>query len=735
MKFFKIFFAAALLLPGFTATANTTNAAANASYWAVSNAVAISAPGDVVIIPAGIAHWSNDLVLTGVSIRGNSTNRPTIIDDITNTIAGGSLDYLLTIYAGNSGHNSDAHISDINFQGDGTSPNGYYQGRLLVTTLNNSYANQQPTNARAIFERCSFSNMVDSTLFFSGGTVGLVRACTFSLIHTGVKAYGGYQQSGNDSGDILWSLPAELGSSNAVVVENCVFTNLLNSGSSQAAMDSGYGSHTVFRFNTVLNTFWSNHGNDTLWRGARIAEIYSNTFAASDSFWSNYNPITFRSGSGVVFGNTITGYANIITIENYRANWGNGTNKISGLNQFHADTFFGGADGFSPFDSNGPVALTFTQNGQPGAGIITNTSSNPWTVNAWRGYTARDTNSGLFACIYSNSANYAWHGSDKDHGLQTFTNGAALTFRQVYFQLDQVGAGQCDLIVGTGNNTPSNTVTHSIGNPRHTSEPLYYWGNNLNGSPSSVVGIAAGNVIPGRDVTNAVMPGFVALAYPSSLSDGMTNSGVAGGGTNPPATNSPGYKISTMSPATALANGDLFAVVQTTSTGGNTNRSVTALALKNFLLDTVSGLLWPYSSTTNAPWISANQAIAVSGDYTASGSTSLALVRQPSWTNAVQALVSASSNSVVSSVVGFNSTSGTNSPNAVTLGTSPFNFTNTSPVALECYFSGGVNGAVSKNGTLIYAGAIFTKYLVLQPRAWLSLTWSTNAPTLNTNAW
>lgn len=75
-----------------------------------------------------------------------------------------------------------------------------------------------------------------------------------------------------------------------------------------------------------------------------------------------------------------------------------------------------------------------------------------------------------------------------------------------------------------------------------------------------------------------------------------------------------------------------------------------------------------------------------------------------------------------------------NIPVAATVGASPYNFTNTSPVAMECYFSGGVAYSVSKLGAAVYGSLVGNDYFVLQPSDYCTVTY-TVAPTFFTNSW
>ena len=72
--------------------------------------------------------------------------------------------------------------------------------------------------------------------------------------------------------------------------------------------------------------------------------------------------------------------------------------------------------------------------------------------------------------------------------------------------------------------------------------------------------------------------------------------------------------------------------------------------------------------------------------------------------------------------------------NAITLGASPFSWTNKTGVTLECYFTGSVAYAVAKNGTTVFGSLASDGYFALQPTNYVTITY-TVAPTFYTNAW
>ena len=138
-------------------------------------------------------------------------------------------------------------------------------------------------------------------------------------------------------GGYSWLLPLNLGTDEAVYVEDNSFT--MGTGCYMGVGDMYYGGRMVFRHNQVLNAYWQNHATRSWERGGSIkAEIYNNDFNATDSNW--YRAIHIRSGTGVVFNNTLRGNFTTMQVDNQRSNGQNTSNP------------FGACNGSSPWDGN-----------------------------------------------------------------------------------------------------------------------------------------------------------------------------------------------------------------------------------------------------------------------------------------------------------------------------------------------------------------------------------------------
>jgi hypothetical protein len=138
-------------------------------------------------------------------------------------------------------------------------------------------------------------------------------------------------------GGYAWLLPLNLGSDEAVYVEDNTFT--MNTGCYYGIGDMYYGSRMVFRYNKVTNAYWQNHATRGTERGGNLkAEIYNNDFNATDSNWTR--AIHMRSGTGVIFNNTVRGAFSQMQVDNQRSNGQN------------TSAPFGACNGGSRWDGN-----------------------------------------------------------------------------------------------------------------------------------------------------------------------------------------------------------------------------------------------------------------------------------------------------------------------------------------------------------------------------------------------
>ena len=525
-----------LFLVTLTAKSATTWNAPSGAWIDVSNTVAHASYGDTVQIPAGTWTWTTpNLLISGITLAGAGTNATFITDGM----AAAEIAYLLNVITVT---NAMTRVTGITFQDAGVGA-GNWHGKLEFNGMNAG-----PASAWRC-DHCSFVGLQGINIFVHGFAIGVVDHCSFFLRAEGVGQYGINAYAHDSYGDISYAMPPTYGTTNALYVESCYFTNILANYSAMGAYDGYAGARVVFRNNILDRCCFATHGNDTSgrYRSVRSYEIYNNKFTHNQDF---VTVMDFRGGTGVVWSNTATGYKLFDTIENYR--------------NVEANTW-GGVTGINPWDSNSPTNyFTGTNSGISGgtvavgsligAGTITVDGAN-WTPNQWKGYVFYDANAGAYnapggifynaginpmCLIQGNSANQLFLTAPKDYILLT-TNGDVFSIYYAGASLDQVGRGSGDLIVEYNPypkpTYPINSVTGTPSWPRQALEPLYSWGNTLNGNPSGISSSYT-SVIEGRDIYfNAVKPGYTPLTFPHPLT-------LLGGGTNtippvdvPPTTN------------------------------------------------------------------------------------------------------------------------------------------------------------------------------------------------------
>ena len=469
----------------------------------VSNAVAQAAFGQTVFLPAGTNAWNQTLNISGISLIGLGTNLSVLQDNEpdVNAIPGSYAPMIHMVATNKLTRLSNLTLATL------TNSAINYHGKVSVSGLIPQWR----------IDHCVFNQLYGDNIVCDGNS-GLIDHNSFYLRGTAIVG------NGTDFyGDLSWASPPSYGSISNLVVEDNWFTNIVYGSSSSAVFDGYSGVRSVFRFNQVYNTFWANHGTESSgrYRGTREFEIYKNVFYDDQSF---VYAMQFRSGSGVVFSNSCTGYKTLAGINNYR----------------NTDSFnsWGGANGFNPWDSNSPtVFATGTHSGSNNVNYL-QVAGSPWTSNQWVGYTVVNTNvvrttnfqdysvaltAGRFSIIIANSTNRIYFHDPKDLSLLTFTNGDHFKIFFCYPAIDQIGRGSGDLL---GNipasgppwiDTPFNTTTGTNSWPHQVLEPLYVWGNMMNGTNTSI-GSSYPNIKENRDFYNGTnKPSYVPLTYPHLL--------------------------------------------------------------------------------------------------------------------------------------------------------------------------------------------------------------------------
>lgn len=257
-----------------------TNTAASTTSAAVQAAIDASSDGDTVNIPSGTSTWTTNVTIEakGLRIFGAGTNSTKIVD---NNSTGVNLFDFRHLHTGMIGRLSSLTISG--------GANAYSAVQFAALTGNTPIFRADHLSITNLQKRgISTSEMQ-----------GLVDHCYFicPTAGTGVSPDGQPDFSSNQ-----WAKAMSIGTTNCVVVEDCVFgwlTSIAN-----GVIDMYSGNACTFRQNIVTNGNIGAHGTDSGGSARSITwfDAYSNSIYCSiDGVY----PFSFRGGSVQIHGNQV----------------------------------------------------------------------------------------------------------------------------------------------------------------------------------------------------------------------------------------------------------------------------------------------------------------------------------------------------------------------------------------------------------------------------------------------
>jgi hypothetical protein len=390
--------------------AQTINAAtcSNTDVQAALNSV--TADGAVVNVPAGTCTWSAAVNYTQVfstTIQGQSTctgtgtQTPVCTDS---TVISGSESYLSIITAPGKA----LRLTGFTFQVSST-----FNGLLHITG---------PSTQLRIDHNHFFHMQAVAVV---DGPLGVIDHNFFDMntaqsVFNGVRVGNG-KWNGYNWGDGSWADFSYFGSSKFLFFEdNTAYNGFIN--------DCNDGGRFVMRHNYFHDATMQGHEMESRMQGCRAFESYGNTFfaeAAQQSGADTSNSMLFRTGTGLIWGNT-SNYSNLVSLNNDRS-----------------DT----SHGFSPASSS------CVASGGPG-------------FNCW-GYACNSGQAVGTTCTSSSSLPSSPTGFDGNTDIYG------------YPATQQVGRGKGDLFPQFDFN---NSAFWSAGEPRwHNNqlEPLYLWNNSF----------------------------------------------------------------------------------------------------------------------------------------------------------------------------------------------------------------------------------------------------------------
>jgi len=256
-------------------------------------ALATAQPGDTIKVPPGEATWTEGVDITGPCIlKGAGIDSTVVINGI---VTGGNGDYCIRIRPESPGDDPVIDVSGFTFDAnlDG--------GCISIGNTSDSHAIH---NVR-IHHNKIMNTRDDGDSYMAvrskGNCFGLIDRNIFENNHYDLKLYGNDRNSWD-----TWPGPANLGTREYLYIEDN-----LSLPSHYFILTSGEGARWVYRRNTVdlssrgFGTFDA-HGN-TRNDGVVAHELYENTFVDAADRGDGFRFHDLRGGTGIVFGNEISG--------------------------------------------------------------------------------------------------------------------------------------------------------------------------------------------------------------------------------------------------------------------------------------------------------------------------------------------------------------------------------------------------------------------------------------------
>ncbi len=251
---------------------------------AIQTAISQTSPGDTVKIPAGTFSYSGSIAFNaGITILG-AGNTATILNK-----SGTSTTPMFTVNGSNGLRTTMGNFAIVGVVGSSSTVQDH---AIRLNTCKDFH----------LYE-ITFRSFGYSAVYVKGNSRGLIRKCSFiDIFRPAINNLGyGVVVYGDANG--AWSRPLDLGTENAVYVEDCYFK------ANRHAIASNDGARYVFRYNTVMDNGGNfqpidAHGREYgSPRGSRSYEIYNNT--VDNSVRSSWCQIFIRGGDGVIFNNTL----------------------------------------------------------------------------------------------------------------------------------------------------------------------------------------------------------------------------------------------------------------------------------------------------------------------------------------------------------------------------------------------------------------------------------------------
>jgi hypothetical protein len=288
--------------------------------------------GDTITLPAGTYTWNVPVRFTkAINVVGAGIGVTTINDNVSKTPPPPGVLWSFTLPA-----NSNVRVTGFTIFGQAQDTSGGNAGTLNFGGYAHTFR----------VDHIQFLQPGSSCIGIDGDLWGVIDHCYFEgAFRQGVHVtHGNWNGDTGGWGDGSYEDPLHLGTERAVYIEDCTF----NGESTGGGIDGTRGGRVVFRYNTVTGANIGWHGTEgSRQRGMRSIEVYQNTFSETDGII--FTGVLWRSGTGVIWGNTFTGgtgqtgFHDMMLVTTYR------DFNCGGVN---GELPWGNINGSNPWDKN-----------------------------------------------------------------------------------------------------------------------------------------------------------------------------------------------------------------------------------------------------------------------------------------------------------------------------------------------------------------------------------------------
>jgi hypothetical protein len=310
--------------------AQTTINAASCNESDVAAAVSqATTDGDIVSIPSGTCVWTSPLSVAqtnSITIQGAGAVTPsssctfvpgqdcttsqgtdqTILEDETNHNAPGDPAMLGIVTASGKSF----RLTNLSVQFESSNTTVAYHGMVGISGYSQA--------VRIDHIHFVLGGESGEQINFGGWVYGVVDHCQFDegFGNDIMFQEGGWNNDPYGLGAASWADSDYFGSNKFIFAEDNVFNGSFID-------DCVAGGRYVLRYNSFNGSYLQTHGlTPNNWRGCRSMEVYNNTmvYSSNPTATNWFASIMLESGTGMFWGNTLTGYIKIVDSDTPRTN-------------------------------------------------------------------------------------------------------------------------------------------------------------------------------------------------------------------------------------------------------------------------------------------------------------------------------------------------------------------------------------------------------------------------------